>query len=633
MSRLSWLVGSVCSKVGCRIRACSPQAVCLAGLIVLALLVLPATALAACTDTWTGPAEGSWQTATDWSAAHVPTSSDVACIGTAATVKVTEGSNQAGVILDEGGLSVLGGTLEVSSTSEDSSVETLTVSVGTLTGAAEVLVTGFFSGGEFGHMTGTGKTVLELGSIGVVNSEDGSWLALEERTLENEGELNIGVTSGIVGSGGAKLLNRGTLIVNGEKPGSDHGLFGSAASLTNTGTIEKVEGAGLAAIGWSVDNEGAVSVTSGQLEFSGGGTSGVKKTGSWSASGKESEVVFGAGSFALGTTVSLSGAIDVTAATVTAGKVEGAEASLSITDVGNTSGVVEINGGSPSTIQNLTVSGVATELAGGRLVGSGEVDITGSLSAGHLGTLAGSGSTVIEPEAKGTILSVNEEWLTLRQRTLSIKGSLTIPAGAGIVGAEGGQIVNSGTLTVNGEKSGANHGLIAPSGEAGLTNTGTLQKTEGSGMTVDSFITNNEGSVKVASGQLEFRNGGVSGGKSPGSWSALGTGTEIIFGPGTFELGSTASLSGAFYVSEGTVIAGIVEGATASMTITKATNAVAEGIVEINGVTPSKLQDLTITGVSGELSGGGVLQGTGEVDVTGAFTGGTMEGWKGRAQR
>jgi hypothetical protein len=77
---------------------------------------LPAVASAAeCTDTWTGPAEGTWQTAANWSAGHVPTSFDVACIGSGKTAKVTAGTNPVGVVQGEGTVLLSGATLEVSS--------------------------------------------------------------------------------------------------------------------------------------------------------------------------------------------------------------------------------------------------------------------------------------------------------------------------------------------------------------------------------------------------------------------------------------------------------------------------------------------------------------------------------------
>jgi hypothetical protein len=96
-------------------------------LVLLVLLVAPASALAEplCTDTWVGPSEGPWQTASDWSTGKVPSSSDVACIGSGKTVKMLEGTNQAGVVQGEGTLAVLGGTLEVSSVLEPSVIRAL----------------------------------------------------------------------------------------------------------------------------------------------------------------------------------------------------------------------------------------------------------------------------------------------------------------------------------------------------------------------------------------------------------------------------------------------------------------------------------------------------------------------------
>ncbi len=636
MSHVAQLIQAVRLKAGSQGSTLSRKAVWLAGmmgLVGVAMLALPTLASAAtCGNTWEGPAEGLWQTPEDWSAGHVPTSSEVACIGVGDVVSVTEGSNQVGVVLDEGGLTISKGTLEVVGTSEASSVEALSVVGGSLTGAGEVLVTGLFTGGEYGSMLGSGRTVIQSGASGIVNPADGSWVLVEEeRTLVNEGELTIGATGGIDLGKHGSLLNKGTLLVNGETGPENHGIAsnGGEPSVTNTGTVEKTEGAGTSTVAVGFDNEGSVSVASGKLEFTGGGTSGVKKPGSWSASGKGTEVIFAAGTFALGATVPFTGAIAVTGATVSAGKVEGAEASLTITTRFHVEGVVEVTGSSASILQGLTVSGVSEFLGGGVLKGSGEVDVTGSFAAGHLGTLEGSGSTVIEPEAKGVLETVNGSWVNLKQRTLDVKGSLTIPEEGGIVGENKGQIVNSGTITDNGNKPEGNHGILAPGTEAYLTNTGTLQKTEGGGVGLESFITDNEGNMKDTSGKLEFRNGGTSGVKSPGSWSASGEGTQIVFGPGTFELGATASLAGAFYVSEGTVIAGTIEGSTAGLTITKISNGIAKGVVEINGVTPSKLENLTVTGVTGEYIGGGILTGSGEVDVSGSFTGGhfgTLEG-------
>jgi hypothetical protein len=100
-----------------------------------------------CTDSWMGGSSGSWQTASNWSAGHVPTSADVACIGEATTVTVSAGTNQASVLADKGTLVISGGSLELAGALEASSVNALTISGGTLTGAATLDISGVFISG------------------------------------------------------------------------------------------------------------------------------------------------------------------------------------------------------------------------------------------------------------------------------------------------------------------------------------------------------------------------------------------------------------------------------------------------------------------------------------------------------
>ena len=51
--------------------------------------------------------------------------------------------------------------------------------------------------------------------------------------------------------------------------------------------------------------------------------------------------------------------------------------------------------------------------------------------------------------------------MTLNEATLINETSLTINTEAGIIGGSGAQILNSGTLTVNGQDWASNYGLIA----------------------------------------------------------------------------------------------------------------------------------------------------------------------------
>ena len=472
---------------------------CLAVLLVAILALAPTSASAEslCTDTWTGPAEGEWTTAEDWSTGKVPTSTDVACIGSGKTVKVTAGTNETGVVQGEGTLVISGGSLEVANVLEVSSIKGLALSLtGTLTGSGEVDVTGSFSANE-GQLKGTGSTVIKSGVSGSVTT--GSDLAIVKRTLVNEGSLTVQYPKGgIEGREGAKIVNRGTLTVNGE--GEAQGLLAasSGATLTNMGTVQKTEGTGKTRIGWEVDNEKTITVMTGQLYFGGGGVSGKESTGSWSAS-SGAEILFGKGTYSLGSTALLSGTVKVITATVSAGKVEGSAASLSIETEGCClPGTMEITGPAVSTVQNLSLKG--TELT--TLSGSGEVDVTGSFVVSE-GRMNGTGSTVIKPGVSGSVET--GPGLTMAKRTLVNEGSLTVqyPAG-GIGGKEGARIVNSGTLTINGE--GEGQGLFQESGGATLTSTGTVQKTEGTGTTRIGWAFENLGTIHASTGKFLITN-------------------------------------------------------------------------------------------------------------------------------
>ena len=170
----------------------------LVGLLVvlLALAVVPsvASAEALCTDTWTGPSEGQWTTAEDWSSGKVPNSADVACIAAGKTVMISGGTNQAGVLQDKGTVVLSGGSLELVDTLEASSASSLMLSGGTLTGPATLNVSGTFSARE-GHMSGSGSTVLEAAASGTIEvSFESDLLYLEERRFVNRGTLTF--TSG-----------------------------------------------------------------------------------------------------------------------------------------------------------------------------------------------------------------------------------------------------------------------------------------------------------------------------------------------------------------------------------------------------------------------------------------------------
>jgi RHS repeat-associated protein len=588
--------------------------------VVVALLVSPpgASAEQLCTEVWV-PAEGTWQTASNWEPAHVPTSSDVACIGVGKTAKVTEGSNQAGIVQGKGTLAISGGTLEVANAMEPSSIGALalsaTTATGTLSGAAEVDVTGSFSESG-GQMEGTGSTVIKVGATGSFNST-GPNLELKKRTLVNEGSSTVQYpVAGISGSEGATIVNRGTLTVNSE--GEIRGLYlanGASASLVNTGTVRKTEGTGLTRIGWAVDNEKTINAASGKLNFFGGGSSGKEHEETWSA-GTGAAVQFGRGSFALGSAAIFSGTVRVAGATVSAGRVEGAAATLAIESEGCCEpGKVELTGPGVSTVQNLTMA-VTTLVA---LKGTGEVDVSGSLSA-SAGKMEGTGTTVIKPGATATI---SGSGLQLTKRTLINEGSATIQYPEGSVGGvEGATIVNHSILTINGQGEGVLYAEGATNPKPKLVNTGIVQKTEGTGTGWLGWEVDNEGTVTAKTGQLKLDGGGTSGKETPASWSAS-AGAAILFGQGTYSLGSSVPLSGAIKVVAATVAAGKIEASGASLYL-ETEACCAPGKLELTGPGVSTVRDLIFNGTS--LT---TLTGAAELDVTGTFqvpSGGRMQG-------
>jgi hypothetical protein len=161
----------------------------LVGLLVLAAILPAAAAAAECTDTWTGPAEGSWSTVANWSAGHVPNSSDVACIGSGKTVNITSGSNQTAVVQGEGTLTIKESSLELTSASESSTLANLTMFItSTLKGAGTMRVSKSLAWKNESTMSGSGTTVILSGATATTSME---LVARLKRRFINEGTFTM----------------------------------------------------------------------------------------------------------------------------------------------------------------------------------------------------------------------------------------------------------------------------------------------------------------------------------------------------------------------------------------------------------------------------------------------------------
>jgi PKD repeat protein len=397
-----------------------------------------------CTDTWTGEAGGdSWETAGNWSAEAVPTSDDVACIGSGTTVHVTAGDNTAGRLKDEGSLVVSGGTLEVANATTPSSVASLTVGGGTLTGAAEVDVSEALTWTE-GTMSGSGKTVLEPGVSSKINPF--TWVTLSERELVNQGILSW-ESGAIVTSAGAEISNEATFYADDDGPHCTYGCDGTGISVesgsvsfenTASGKITKEAGA-ITYIAVPFNNEGEVETTSGKLQFSHGGVADETGGGSWAA-GPGDLIEFSSGSFALGTNVELAGEVAITGGVVEASGLQGPGAKVSIEGA-----TLDLEESLPSELESLSIGTGPTGRGYGLLKGSSEARIAKSFEWSE-GAIRGISPLVLESGSTGEINPVSDD--ILDESTLINEGTLNWYSGR-LVGAGDAELLNEGTYEVN----------------------------------------------------------------------------------------------------------------------------------------------------------------------------------------
>lgn len=194
---------------------------------------------AECTNTWVGPTLGEWQTAENWSAEQVPTSSDVACIPKERTVQVTGGARTADILQGEGRLTIIAGSLALLS-AEQSHISILHLSGGALKGPAELLVTETLHA-DGGSMEGAGNTVIGAEASGHVDAlEEGEGPGLritDKRSLNVKGVLEVAGLGGKLNAiEGAFLgvINAGTLAVKGPEGRIE---LSESADLVNSKTL------------------------------------------------------------------------------------------------------------------------------------------------------------------------------------------------------------------------------------------------------------------------------------------------------------------------------------------------------------------------------------------------------------
>ncbi len=489
---------------------------------VMVLGAASASAESLCTDTWTGPSEGTWTTAADWSAGKAPTSADVACIGSGKTVEAREGTYQTGVVQGEGKLVVYRATLEIANGLEASRIATLTLTEATVSVVGDLDVSSLFSVGEESTVDGSGHLTVESSATGTFGSSStcSVHLTLDDVTFVNEGTVTFGASGGapagaIAMENGAQLNNMGTFNMDSRDPGCEHhtegesiaNVGGATPVVTNTGTFNINLGSGTeTGIKASFVNNGTVDTQSGTVYISGGGSS---TKGIWSAesgttigfansSYSQSEGEWsGAGTFGIS-----SG--NVTSAGLHVGS--GTDVSISY------SGSLTISAGSPSIIPLLSLSGGTVSI-------EGELEVSSSLSIENSPVINGSGKLVLQSGATGTIGNGGTCTVhpTLEGATFVNEGTVTFGASGGapdgaIVMKNGAQLNNENRFNVDSWdpvcERGTGHESIANGGGTAstITNTGTINVELGVGDEGGVGVNfDNQGSIITTSGKLIVR--------------------------------------------------------------------------------------------------------------------------------
>ena len=507
-----------------------------------------------------------------------------------------------GTLGGAGTYQVAGGTLAIS-TDNPLAVARLTLAGGILGGTAPITVTTF---------DWTSGTVNRSGAVnipattGTLNLTTGGGKYWQEATLNNSGTVHSGSSYYLYFYNGAVVNN---LAGGSWNMTSDLGYYhggGAMPQFNNTGTVTKSAGTGVKELNFPFHNTGQLSVDSGTVRLTGGGTS----SGSYTAAAGAA-VQFGGGTHALSSTSTLGGAgtVEITAGTVTFAGTYSAPATISVSN----SGVFDINSGS-------AVSLPALNLSGGTLGGTANLTVTTFNWTG--GTVHRTGSVDI-PATTGTLAITTGGGKYWRQATLNNAGTVTSSSTYYLYFYDGAVVNNlpGGAWNITTDLGYYHGGGAMPQ----FNNAGTVTKS-GTGSKDIAIPLNNDGQLNVMAGTLRLTGGGTSSGSC-----SVAAGAKVQFGGGTHNLGSTSTLAGA----------GIVEinGATVNFSGTYSATgsmSLANGAMNIDSAGTVPLPAVTVSG--GTLGGssplnvnaftwsGGVINRTGAINISSgsslSFTGG-----------
>jgi len=470
-----------------------------------------------------------------------------------------------GVLSGAGTLSISGGTLSIGGVTEPG---TLSLSAGTLTGPGFLSIkNAFFWDG--GTITGTGGAELAGTGQGTISGAIGPML-LDTRTFDNYGTITYDAATNVLHlNNNAELDTYGTFNFDGDADIIADGP--SKVGIFPNGLMQKHNGTGVSVIEPLAQNDATVFVTSGTIEFAGGGThsgsfvpdSNGSTVGTIAFSNSSTTInggVFGAGnvSFPSGDTdyngffYSIGGKTSITGAILTVDR------SMSTTDFQFDSGEMDL-------IDTFDMSGTGT-WSGGTMAqddGAFIVDFGATLTIDSALDMTRLDTAVLDNE--GTILytasaSILSEARKRIRKLLSSGGNLELSNSSvifndGTFDIQGDAPITSGTFTppvdahttASGRKLAVKPNRISthrgrtlskhPIALCGcpndIENFGTLQRTVDTGTTdFGPQFLNDGGQVKALSGTLHFQDGYE---QDAGS-TTLGPGSISVDSPKNFDM-------------------------------------------------------------------------------------------------
>ena len=699
---------------------------------------------------WANASGGQWTTASNWTPARVPTSSDTVIIDLVGTYTITLSTgtqSPVGIIVAGAGVTATlnhtGGTLSPARNSVVKAGSRYTLGGGTLTTTSDLLIEGDF---QWSNGTKNGAGTLEIATAATASTSSGNQLNFHNGKILNRGSWTMGHTGQMDSIQGSVFENRGLFLLasNVYWDGNDSGALARIHNEAGA-TIRKTV-SGDFYFNPAFENRGLLEVQSGRLLCE----NAISLAGEVNLS-SGAELYLGAGgSLAAATTFTGSGVVNIPGGTFTAGiaatiprlSLTGCTftntADVTVTEAfswtagfKNGSGTLELGLNSI----NSTSGGSGMYLHGGKLLNRGTLTMsqTGQFDCIQGAILENRGLLVLTSnfywdandsgalarlhnEAEGTIrttgggatttaavlenrgrIEINANYFATESGA-TMDGSISIAAGAGyyansgtttlastlLVEGDGFLYANGGSLACNADMSIPNLGILSGSlsGTGTVTITGTLSWTggnmTGSGRTIipigrtvnftgtanrridngrvlenrGEFIYNGDGLsfgdsassriVNTADGIFEFRNGATlirstnigHTFENAGLLRKTGTGTTFVWGS-FVQIVNTGTIrveGGGIHLDGGATLGGIIDIASACtfsfsnqlVTLSPGVTITGAGLFSQESGTLTTSQPVIIPNFR---MNGGILNGTGEVRLSNAFTwnAGTMD--------